>query len=88
MSTTSKLTSSVHIATDSSRDKTKWVHRVDLHIDRERNWIETGLLYIGAATAYADVDRPNAPRKIAVMQLANVNAPTTEKSPAAKSNQP
>jgi hypothetical protein len=90
------------IATDSSKGNTKWVHRIDPHIDRERNWVETDLLYIGAATAYADVDRPNAPRKIAnatgdtivtdgkiaVVQLANVKAPAGENSPPATSTQP
>ncbi len=90
------------IATDSSRGNTKWVHRIDPHIDRERNWVETDLLYIGAATAYADVDRPSAPRKIAnatgdtivtdgkiaVVQLANVKASTGENSAPATSNQP
>ncbi len=90
------------IATDSSKGNTKWVHRIDPHIDRERNWVETDLLYIGAAIAYADVDRPAAPKKIAnatgdtivtdgkiaVVQLANVSAPTTDKSPPATSKQP
>ena len=51
------------IATTSSRGATKWSHRIDPHIDRERDWIESDLLFIGSARAYADVDRPSAPRK-------------------------
>jgi hypothetical protein len=52
------------IATSSSRAGTKWSHRIDPHVDRERDWVETDLLFIGTAVAYADVDRPAAPRKI------------------------
>lgn len=52
------------IATASSRGKTKWAHRIDPHIDRERDWVETDLLFAGTARAYADVDRPAAPRKL------------------------
>jgi hypothetical protein len=33
-------------------------------VDRERDWVETDLLFIGTAVAYADVDRPATPRKI------------------------
>ncbi len=51
------------IAISRARAGTKWSHRIDPHIDRERDWVETDLLYIGTATGYADVDRPNAPRK-------------------------
>ena len=51
------------IATSNSRAGTKWSHRIDPHIDRERDWIETDLLFVGSATAYADVERPAAPRK-------------------------
>jgi len=51
------------IATSSSRGYTKWSHRIDPHVDREREWVETDLLFIGTATAYADVDRAAAPRK-------------------------
>ncbi len=53
------------IATTSSRANTKWSHRIDPHIDRERDWVETDLLFVGTATAYVDVDRPQAPRKAA-----------------------
>lgn len=51
------------IDTTSSRTKTKWSHRIDPHIDRERDWVETDLLFAGTATAYLDVERPAAPRK-------------------------
>ncbi|HYH00578.1 MAG TPA: LssY C-terminal domain-containing protein [Terriglobales bacterium] len=51
------------IATASSRGKTKWVHRIDPHIDRERDWVATDLLFSGTATAYADLDRPAAPKE-------------------------
>jgi hypothetical protein len=53
------------IAISRARAGTKWSHRIDPHIDRERDWVETDLLYIGTATAYADVDRPTAPKKSA-----------------------
>jgi len=49
------------IAIDSGRGGTKWTHRIDPHIDRERDWVETDLLFIGSATGYADLDRPAAP---------------------------
>jgi len=51
------------IATSSSRAGTKWSHRIDPHIDRERDWVETDLLFAGTAIGYLDVDRPAAPRK-------------------------
>jgi len=51
------------IATESSRAKTKWVHRIDPHIDRERDWVLTDLLFAGAASAYVDLDRPAAPKQ-------------------------
>ena len=51
------------IATSNSRAKTKWSHRIDPHVDRERDWVETDLLFIGSATGYADIDRPHAPKK-------------------------
>ena len=53
------------IAISTARKATKWSHRIDPHIDREREWIETDLLYAGTARAYALVDRPNVPRKAA-----------------------
>lgn len=52
------------IATMSGRGGTKWSHRIDPHIDRERDWVETDLLFIGTATGYLDVDRPAAPKKL------------------------
>jgi hypothetical protein len=51
------------IAVSNQRGGTKWSHRIDTHIDRERDWVETDLLFTGTAVAYADVDRPKAPRK-------------------------
>src|SRR5439155_20572538 len=82
------------VATVSSRAYTKWSHRIDPHIDRERDWVETDLLFVGTATAYADVDRPQAPRaaanatrddivtdgKMSVVELATMKAPTEETS--------
>jgi hypothetical protein len=50
------------IAIDTGRGGTKWTHRIDPHIDRERDWVETDLLFIGSATGYADLERPAAPR--------------------------
>jgi LssY C-terminus len=52
------------IATENSRGYTKWTHRIDPHIDRERDWIETDLLFSGTATGYLDIERPNAPRQL------------------------
>jgi hypothetical protein len=37
----------------------------DPHIDRERDWVQTDLLFVGTGVAYADVNRPNAPKKLA-----------------------
>jgi hypothetical protein len=45
-----------------SRAATKWTHRIDPHVDRERDWVLTDLLFVGTATAYLDVDRPRAPK--------------------------
>lgn len=53
------------IATSSSRGATKWSHRIDPHIDREREWVGTDLLFVGTGRSYAAVDRPNAPKKLA-----------------------
>jgi hypothetical protein len=53
------------IAISTAKKGTKWSHRIDPHIDREREWIETDLLYKGTATSYALVDRPHVPKKIA-----------------------
>lgn len=51
------------IGVANSRMKTKWSHRIDPHIDRERDWIETDLLFAGTAVAYTDIPRPSAPHK-------------------------
>jgi hypothetical protein len=32
-------------------------------VDRERDWIQSDLLFSGIAIAYDDVDRPHAPKK-------------------------
>jgi hypothetical protein len=50
------------IAISKAKGGTKWSHRIDPHIDRERDWVETDLLFIGTANGYADVDRPAAPK--------------------------
>ncbi len=34
-------------------------------MDRERDWIQSDLLFSGMAVAYADFDRPHAPKKAA-----------------------
>jgi hypothetical protein len=57
------LAGSIDIST--ARAKTKWGHRIDPHVDREREWIETDLLYAGTATSYALVDRPHVPKTAA-----------------------
>src|SRR5207302_7732264 len=51
------------IAISTSRASTKWSHRIDPHIDRERDWVSTDLLFVGTAKSYADIDRPAVPRK-------------------------
>jgi hypothetical protein len=48
-----------------ARANTKWGHRIDPHVDREREWIETDLLFAGTATSYALVDRTHVPKKAA-----------------------
>ena len=51
------------IAVSNSRAKTKWSHRVDTHVDRERDWIQSDLLYAGTAVAYVNIDRADTPRR-------------------------
>jgi LssY C-terminus len=51
------------IATENGRGYTKWTHRIDPHVDRERDWIQSDLLFSGIAIAYADIDRPHAPKR-------------------------
>ena len=77
------------IATTNSRAKTKWSHRIDPHVDRERDWVETDLLFAGTAEGYVDVERPHAPRqasnatgddivtdgKMSVVQLVSMKVP-------------
>jgi len=84
------------IDTSSERAGTKWSHRIDPHIDRERDWVETDLLFAGTASGYVNVDRPNAPRKaanatgddivtdgkISVVQVAAPNRPDGGSAPA------
>jgi hypothetical protein len=53
------------IATTNGRGYTKWSHRIDPHVDRERDWVQTDLLFVGSAKEYLDVDRPNVLRKAA-----------------------
>lgn len=51
------------IAISTERKATKWSHRIDPHIDREREWVETDLLFAGTAGSYALVDRPDVPKR-------------------------
>jgi len=51
------------IATASSRGKTKWVHRIDPHIDRERDLVVTDLFFAGSAASYVNIDRAAAPKQ-------------------------
>jgi hypothetical protein len=53
------------IAVEHNKTMTQWTHRIDSHIDRERDWVESDLLFIGSATGYVDVNRPAAPRTAA-----------------------
>jgi LssY C-terminus len=53
------------IAISNAKGGTKWSHRIDPHIDRERDWVATDLLFVGTASAYVEVDRPNVPKKAA-----------------------
>jgi hypothetical protein len=77
------------IDTTNSRAGSKWSHRIDPLVDRERDWVETDLLFVGTAIAYAEVDRPHALRtlsngtgdqivtdgKMSVVQLATAKKP-------------
>jgi hypothetical protein len=49
------------IAVEHTKTMTKWTHRIDPYVDRERDWIESDLLFAGTGTGYADVNRPAAP---------------------------
>lgn len=60
------VASSTHdIAVEHSKTMTKWTHRIDPYIDRERDWIQSDLLFAGTATGYVDVNRLAAPRHAA-----------------------
>jgi LssY-like putative type I secretion system component LssY len=90
------------IATTNERGGTKWSHRIDPHVDRERDWVESDLLFIGSATAYAQIDRPRAPKqlsnatgdvivtdgKMSVVELAKSSAPEDKTVPPALSTRP
>jgi hypothetical protein len=52
------------IATQNAKAGTKWTHRIDPHVDREREWVQTDLLFVGTGVAYVNVDRPTAPKKL------------------------
>ncbi|MGH9701734.1 MAG: LssY C-terminal domain-containing protein, partial [Candidatus Acidiferrales bacterium] len=52
------------IALKSGGKGSKWYHRIDSHIDRERDYIKTDLLFAGVAKGYAVEPRPAAPRKL------------------------
>jgi hypothetical protein len=90
------------IGTSSSRAYTKWSHRIDPHIDRERDWVETDLLFIGTATGYVDLERPKAPHrasnatgdavltdgKMSVVELSGAKEPGAERALAGSVRQP
>jgi ankyrin repeat protein len=46
----------------STAEGTKWFHRIDPQIDRERDLIKTDLLFTGVANGYSLVDRQEVPR--------------------------
>lgn len=50
------------IAISTSGAGTKWSHRIDPHVDREREWIRTDLLYNDMASGYAYIERPDVPK--------------------------
>lgn len=50
------------IAISTSGKGTKWSHRIDPHVDREREWIRTDLLYNQMASGYAYLERTNVPK--------------------------
>ena len=53
------------IGVGETREGTKWFHRIDPWIDREREKIKTDLLFADAASEYALVDRPKTPKSTA-----------------------
>lgn len=52
------------IATENKKAGTKWTHRIDPHVDREREWVQTDLLFVGTGVAYVNIDRPGVPKKL------------------------
>jgi hypothetical protein len=50
------------IGLGSSGKSTKWFHRIDPHIDRERDRIKNELLLTGVANSYTMVDRKHVPK--------------------------
>ena len=42
---------------------TRWFHLIDPRADREREWVKNELLFAGAASGYALVERPDAPTR-------------------------
>ena len=52
------------IATENKKAGTKWTHRIDPHVDREREWVQTDLLFVGTGVAYVNIERPAAPKKL------------------------
>jgi hypothetical protein len=52
------------IALKSGGKGTKWYHRIDSHVDREREYIRTDFLFAGVAKGYALALRPDAPKKL------------------------
>ncbi len=84
------------IAISNSKKGTKWSHRIDPHVDRERDWIQTDLLYNEMAQGYAYIERANAPKKTSngsgdemltdgemlVLQLGRPKTPNRETLPA------
>lgn len=45
------------------RGGTRWIHKIDTHIDREREKVLTDFMFSGMAKGYVLVDRPDAPKK-------------------------
>jgi hypothetical protein len=57
------ISSSTHDIGIGVEKGTKWFHRIDPRIDRERTRVQTDLLFTNGASAFALVDRTRAPRK-------------------------
>ncbi len=51
------------IALKSEGKGSKWSHRIDSHVDRERDYIQSDFLFAGVAKATAVEPRPDAPKK-------------------------